>query len=61
MIETIILLATLSTLIALYIWPHIKHEQRLSMPDNWEPEHRGRVNQRAGGCYWVVGSGRVAG
>lgn len=60
MIETIIILITLSALIALHIWPHIRHEERLTMPDNWEPEHRGRVNQRGGGCYWVVGRGRKA-
>lgn len=60
MTELIILAAMVLAIAGAHIWPHIRHEERLTMPDSWEPEHRGRVNQLAGGCYWVVGRGRKA-
>ena len=57
----IILAVMITALIAIWIWPHIRVERVIHLPDNWEPEPRGTVQQRAGGAYWVAGSGRVAG
>ena len=50
MIELSILSTMILALIVAHIWPHIRLEKRLHLPDSWEPESsRGRVVVHGGG------------
>ena len=51
----IILAVMITALIAIWVWPYIRVERVIHLPDNWSPEaSRGRVCQRVGGGYWRV-------
>jgi len=53
--ELLILGFMLISLLFLWVWPYIRVEHVVHLPDNWNPEaSRGRVCQRVGGGYWRV-------
>ena len=47
MIELSILSTMVLSLVVAHIWPHIRLEKRLHLPDSWEPESsRGQIRGR---------------